>query len=146
MPEGSLTCMVHRLQICLQLHEAPALLERAPAPDQHTAPGCRASPQAKPCPSWGPDPLCRAGPVLLLAPAAVLRMHRDNSELLRGFELGFFLLFFLIIGGTLQQNKQTNKINPSASQMALLATGQLGKLFQLLFLLSFLLLLKTVLI
>lgn len=63
-----------------------------------------------------------------------------------GLNLDFFYYFFLIIGGTLQQNKQTNKINPSASQMALLATGQLGKLFQLLFLLSFLLLLKTVLI
>lgn len=125
MPEGSLTCMVHRLQICLQLHEAPALLERAPAPDQHTAPGCRASPRARPCPSWGPDPLCRAGPVLLLAPAAVLRMHRDSSELLRGFELGFFLLFFFNYRWytpTEQTNKQNQPLSFSDGSFSYRAT------------------------
>ena len=51
---------------------------------------------------------------------------RDCSNLFQGFELASLFGFFLIIGDTLQQkNKQTNKINPSASQMDVLAIGQL---------------------
>lgn len=45
-----------------------------------------------------------------------MEMARSCSEHLN-------LDFFLIISDTLQQNKQT--VNPSASQVALLATGQL---------------------
>lgn len=97
---------------------------------------------ALPTLSWSPgsaNPCCSVPVWMETANCRQLSAGwRDCSNLFQGFELISAVCVFLIIGDTLQQeSKQTNKTNPSASRMDVLATGQLWKLVHLVLLAFF---------